>query len=337
MTDNTTTRALTATRTIHQLGGLQRATYGGSTTVPVGSDELLRLLGVFAKLHLEVPVEVTDTLEATATIAQRAHTLKVASPVFDKDDLAADDWEVRFTAAMTGRLREMAKADALINAAKTTAINEAAARIRAASPALIGVLNTAYRQHAAAEHRNAGPGIHEAHQTLLGWQPGQPLWKARNDYAADWCILFAWTQDAWNRLATDTRAQMELPGNWTSRYEFAIECGGVPYLTPSVKDTFDRSEAHRHALQNWREEQAAEARQEWAQGQFNDQVAQAEAEHRRAVRKQEAIAAALVAAEAAAAEWTSGPRGVLVTRRGPSAPSPRPSALPFRGGPWAAT
>lgn len=295
---NNTARAITATRTIEQLGGLQRATWGTSL-VEVYSIDVENVLGLFAKLHLDVPAELADALETTAQLAQRAHQLRTAPPVFDRDDLAADDYAVRFNAAMTGKLRTLAKAESMIDAAKTTAVTECAAVVRKLSPALIDLLNTAYPQHAEAEHHGSGPGIHEVHRTLLAWQPGATLGSTLQDYAAVWCVKWAWKQDAWNTLVNETRAQMDLPPG-TDSYSLAIQCGGKPYLTPTTKDAAERAYAHRAAYQDWAAQQHAEARRNLEREQFEASVAQAEAVHHRARSAQEAIEAALAAAEAAA-------------------------------------
>lgn len=95
---------------------------------------------------------------------------------------------------------------------------------------------------------------------------------------------------------------MDVPASANSRYDFAIQCGGKPYLATTTRDAAERAFAHRAAYRDWTDEQAAEARQEWAQGQFEQSVAEAKASSQRHRSAQEALEAALAAAEAAASD-----------------------------------
>lgn len=296
---NTTDKAMTATRTIEQLGGLQRATWGEGRTV--SAEDLLTILDLCAGLELEVPAELADLLANTATLYQRAHKLRTTPPTFSYDDLSAEDFEARFTSAMTGQLRALAKADAMIERAKTAAAQQAIAGVTASSKLLIELLNTVYPAHAKAEYAGTGPGFHNAHKILIAWQPGVPFGKMLNDYTVSWCLRWAWPQEAWNKLVSDTRPQMELaPG--VNAYAFAIECGGLPRLTTSTAEASERSFAHRQAFQDCEAEKRAEAANAWEREQFDNAVSQGKAAQDSARAARARLAVALEEAQAAAEE-----------------------------------
>lgn len=294
---NTTDKAITATRTIEQLGGLQRAAWGEARAV--STEDLLTVLKLCAGLKLEVPAELTDLLANTANLYQRAHKLKTTPPTFDYDDLSADDFEARFTSATAAQLRVLAKADALVERAKTAAAQQVIAGVKASSQPLIELLNTVYPAHAKAEHAGTGPGFHNAQKFLLGWQSGVSFGQMLNDYAAAWCLRWAWPQEAWNTLATDTRAQMELPPGWGT-YAFAIECGGLPSLATSTKEASDRSYAHRLEFQNSEANRRAEAVQTWEREQYEKALSDGKATLNAARAAQANLAVALREAEEAA-------------------------------------
>lgn len=287
---NNTNRALKATQTIEQLGGLQRAEWG---TRLVYAEDLLKVLNLFSRLKLDVPKELADVLAETATICQRAHKLKTAPAVYTADDLAADDFEQRFTEVMTGQLRVLAKADTLISQAKATVVVRAVAVIRQQAQPLIKLLNRAYKANPTAE-------IREVHRTiLLPWVGGMTPRRLADDYTARWCLTWAWTPEAWNKLADDTAAQMEIPPSWRgSEFDFAIACGGKPYLAPSTADAADRATRHYEQRQLWKDTQRNEVAQEHAREEIARQVAQAEAEQERAMADARRRAAVAAAAEA---------------------------------------
>lgn len=290
MTTANTNRALKATQTIEQLGGLQRAEWG---TSPVDANDLLKVLNLFSRLKLDVPKELADVLTETATICQRAHKLKTAPAVYSADDLAAEDYEQRFTEVMTGQLRVLAKADTLISQAKATVVSRAVAVIRQQAQPLIKLLNRAYRANPTAE-------IREVHRSiLLSWVGGMAPRRLANDYTARWCLTWAWTPEAWNKLADDTAAQMEVPSSWRgSEFDFAIACGGKPYLAPSTTDAADRAARHYEQRQLWKDSQLNAVAQERAREEMARQVAQAEAEQERAIADARRRAAVTAAAEA---------------------------------------
>lgn len=274
MTSNNTIRALKATQTIEQLGGLQRPTLSSSREVT--ASDVWQVLDLCSRLKLDVPRELADELASAAQISQRAHKLKTAPTVYTADDLAADDYEQRFIDVMTGQLRVLAKADELINRAKGPAIDRAVATARTHSEALIKLLNRAYPTHSTGE---LGREFRQAHMILLGWQGSmsQPI-----GLLADWCLYFAWTQEAWNTLAGRTRLSGHPAPNGVSDYEHAIACGATPYLALSRKDAQIRSEHHEDGFKAATEAQATSRVQAYVQRQFDEQVARAEQEQRRA-------------------------------------------------------
>ena len=295
MTTNNTDRARKATQTIEQLGGLQRAEWGSTGTI--SANDLLTVLDLCSRLKLDVPKAFADELANTATIYQRAHKLKTAATTFTPDDLAASDFEERFTTAMTGQLRVLAKADALIDRAKASATSQAVAAVRQYGQSLIELLNAAYRDNLKGE---LGDAIRLAHRTLLNWQGGVTAGRIGDDYAASWCLTWAWTQEAWNKLADDTAAQMELPRSWTgSRFDFALACGGKPYLAPSTADASARSYHHREQYRDWQDIKRNERAQEYAQAEMARQMEEAkqQQEHDRAEARAYAAAAAAALAE----------------------------------------
>ncbi len=120
-----------------------------------------------------------------------------------------------------------------------------------------------------------------------------------HDYTARWCLTWAWTPEAWNKLADDTAAQMEVPSSWRgSEFDFAIACGGKPYLAPSTTDAADRAARHYEQRQLWKDTQLNAVAQERAREEMARQVAQAEAEQERAIADARRRAAVAAAAEA---------------------------------------
>jgi len=296
MTTANTNRALKATQTIEQLGGLQRAEWGDMRRY-IGAEDVRTVLELFARLKLDVPKELADVLTETATICQRAHKLKTAPTLYTADDLAAEDYEQRFTNAMTGQLRVLAKADDLINRAKATAIEQAVRTIRQQAQPLIKLLNTAYRKYADGD---LGRTIRDAHRgILLPWHGGTAPIRIEQDYTAQWCLTWAWTQEAWNKLADDTAAQMEIPRSWTgTSFDFAVACGGKPYLSPSTADAFDRALHHRQQYRIWQEDRRNERAQEHAREQIDQQTEQARQQQERQLAEARRLAAAAAVAEA---------------------------------------
>jgi hypothetical protein len=269
-----TTRALKATEAIDQFGGLERPSFGHASRV-VTTEDLRSVLDLCSRLKLDIPAELADALEDTARICQRAHQLATTAPGYTADDLAADDYEERFIAAMTAQLRVLAKADELITRAKTPAIAKAAATARQHSQALIKLLNTVYAKHAQAP---LGAEMREVHNTLLSWQSnlGQAM-----DGHQEWCMQFAWPQDAWNTLASRTRLPGHPAPRGVSDFDHALACGAKPYLALSLKDAETRYQHHREEYRAWEDAQAIARTQAYVQAETNRAIQEAQREQNR--------------------------------------------------------
>lgn len=268
MTTKSTDRALTATQTIEQLGGLERLSLGNTSRIVTASD-VWTVLDLCRRLKLDIPAELADALCDTAVICQRAHKLKATAPAYTAEDLAADDYEQRFVGAMTARLRVLAKADDMITRAKGAAIEKSAATARQHSQALIKLLNTVYAKHARAP---LGKEMRAAHTILLGWQAS--LAQGMDIYE-QWCLHFAWPQEAWDTLASRTNLSGYPAPRGVSDFDHALDCGARPYLALSLKDVETRCQHYRDEHQAWEEAQNVARVQDYVQQQTNKAIADA--------------------------------------------------------------
>lgn len=262
-----TDRALKATQTIEALGGLQKPRWG-ATRVVTASDALV-VLGLIKRLKLDVPNDLADTLSSTALMRERAQTLKAAPATFTADDFAADDYEARFAAAVAGQLCAIAKTDELIARAVAPAIEQAVGAARRSSEALIGQLNRAYPTNPTSE-------IREAHTILLNWQGSL---SRQIDAYAEWCLLFAWPQEAWNTLASRTRLPGHPAPQGVTDFDHAIACGATPYLALSLRDAEARAAHHTEAFKDWRDAEAVARTQAYVQQESDRQIAEVRRSH----------------------------------------------------------
>lgn len=281
MSITNTTRALKATQTIEQFGGLEQRSYGNTSRIVTGRD-LWTVLDLCSRLKLDIPAELADALRDTALICERAHQLETTAPGYTADDLAADDFEQRYITALTAQLRVLAKGDDLIGRAKAPAIEKAASVARRHSEALIKLLNTVYAKHA---QTPLGKEMRAAHSTLLGWQSslGQAM-----DLYEQWCLRFAWPQEAWNTLASRTQLSGYPAPAGVSDFDHALACGAKPYLALSLKDAETRCQHYREQHQAWEEAQAIAATQAYIQAEANRAIQ--DAQRGRAQDRAEALA-----------------------------------------------
>lgn len=284
---NPTDAALRATRAIEQLGGLQRAVWGASGAL--SANDIAAVLETCARLKLEVPATLTEDLERAAMLFQRVHKLRTKPGVFTSEDLAAKDFEDRFTAAVVARART--NSDDLIKATKAQLVAELGSAVRGQAQALIELLNSVYAEHAEAEHHGSGPGIHLAHQMLLGWQGGVGL----EEYAGQWCLLWSWSATAWAELVENSGPELATPHGWHA-YDFAVACGAEPRLALSRHEAREAGRLNQDANRVLRMNRHAEQQGAAVQDVIAREVAQAKRDSVTAEARQAAIAQRLASA-----------------------------------------